>query len=87
MSSLSCPFESSFSDSEIFGPLHVTIFIIKDLNLSMEDGFFKSDSLLTRSLLTDIYSKFSISTDMNKFNKMNYPIIIREKKKKVAING
>lgn len=44
-------------------------------------GFFKSESLCTRSFFMDTCSKFSMSTEMNRFMSMNWPKIIIKMKK------
>lgn len=43
--------------------------------------------LLVISFLTESCSKFSIKLDMNKFNKMNYPIMSKLRKYAVEIQG
>jgi hypothetical protein len=58
-----------------------------DLILIKALSFLSSINFFIRSFFTESYSKLLISTDMNKFSKMNYPRIRRMKKKKVATIG
>jgi hypothetical protein len=87
MSNFSYPYDSSYLAKETFDPLHVINLMNILLSLSDDDAFLRSDNLFTRSFLTEICSKFSISTEINKFNRINWPMIRREKKKKVEANG